>query len=217
MKQLSEYTDKELLALKSEELNNLIDFECALKGIPLLPEKPVKPVQPIVPKSMTIYSVGDIKSTNKEIIDKICGLLEDIVDFEHKWSENTKYGKIVDNTSYNYPKMSVEKVCSEDDYLTHKEVLKQFKNDMENYEILNKNYDEIRIQRDEVVNEIKDKLGDVETYYYNVNKYTTLADRYLKLADNNKAIAKKFLIDANKDAENYPEVMKLFEEEVSNG
>ena len=66
MKRIGEYTEDELITLEDKEINDIIDYECALTGVSLLPESPTMPIKSEVVPDITAYEVGDFTFMEQE-------------------------------------------------------------------------------------------------------------------------------------------------------
>lgn len=58
MKLFNDYTGKEVESLTDEDIQRLINLECADRGAPMLPPLPVEPKAPEVKPDMTLYQVA---------------------------------------------------------------------------------------------------------------------------------------------------------------
>jgi len=61
-KRLIDLTDNDLIQMNEEQLRNLIDYECALAGVPLLPKLPIEPKQRRegIEPDLTLYKLGGV-------------------------------------------------------------------------------------------------------------------------------------------------------------
>ena len=61
MRRYNEYTEQELIDLDKALIQKLIDYECALDGVPLMPPHPgPEPSKTEITPDMTVYAVAGL-------------------------------------------------------------------------------------------------------------------------------------------------------------
>lgn len=209
MKNHTELTNAELLALTPQGIADLIDFECAVAGIPLLPSFPVKPVKPAFVKDVTLYNVSGLHFIDETEAMNVMKVLLDcnLVD-TNGWGDTTRTCEL---SEYNKPKVETTQVYSQEQYSRIEQDIKYFNKLEDDYNQEMSEYNRILKLREEIAAEIQNKVDDLQLREARKEALITMFERYLTLADGNKAIALKFLNNAQSDAIDYPEVQELGE------
>lgn len=215
MKRLNELTDPELVQIYSEGIiDDLIDLECAYRGIPLLPPCPTEPVKSTIEPTVKTFEVGGftVKSqkdaaTILEAINKVTLLKTDYLSGDY----NRRYVEIMREDDYNYPEIKTKIYFEKDVLVANQSALRAYEQAKDTYnEQLNK-YNEIFGFRKEIVDEISERMSVYNELLYRQERANDLMAKYLELADGNDEIARRFM----KNAE--PELYREFYMEDSCG
>ena len=95
MKTITEYTNDEVLELTDDELSKIIDYQCALAGIPLLPNQPDMPIKPEYDLDSEVYTVGGFMFRDKESAESVKDLINKQslvkVDYDYNIGYDYKY------------------------------------------------------------------------------------------------------------------------------
>ena len=197
MKRYDEMTNEELYDLTEEQISILIDYECALEGIPLLPEKPIAPESRDFKPDTDIYEVKGMLFTNKEEAISVLGLLLNSNMVNYSYSNGFK--RIIPLDDYYKPELKMEKYFSTEMYALIQEEKDSYDRILKQYQERQKDYDEAYKLRINIVKDITEAISCAQEEQYKKQKYTGEYKRYLKLSDNNKDIALNFLRNAHTD------------------
>ena len=195
MKRYDEMTNEELYDLSEEQISILIDYECALEGIPLLPEKPIVPEVKNFEPDTEIYEVKGMLFTNREEALSVLSLLLTSNMVDYSYSNNSK--RIIPLIDYKKPELKMEKYFSTEMYALIQEEKDSYDRILKQYQERQKNYDEAYKLRIDIVKNITEAISCAQEEQYKKQKYTGEYKRYLKLSDNNKDIALNFLRNAH--------------------
>lgn len=214
MKKINELSDKEILALTSEQLDKMVKLEMAEKGIKILEKPQLKELKPVPEKTEVAYNVSGVSYPlkNKEQAEKLAKVLEEVkssfVNTSYVGSDYaTKYIKEMETSSKEYlGKITEELYYSRTQITSIKEVIDENKAIKEAYDAelseYNSAYDEAAYIREDIYN----RRQEVVDKYYRLDNLKTHYEQYLKLADGNAKTAMKFLKNAftvDAEAEKY--------------
>jgi hypothetical protein len=209
MKRIDELSKAEVLALTDEEITALIELECAVNGVPLLPAYPIKPNVPKYEPDLQIFKIESVVLTSLDAATTIMEAYNKVA--LYKMGYDDKYPKPMSEDDYNYPKIKKEKVMSAELYnkiKTEKEASDAL---MKAYESQKREYDNVLNLQKQHTEHVRNIVDNVWEEKYTKDRYKTEFDRYMKLADNNCSIAWNFLKNAHSDVE---DIEGLFEELV---
>jgi len=200
IKRLEDYTNSELLDLTNDEVEQLIDMECAHIGVRLLPDLPKKPEVFKAERDATIFSVGGI-----EFLDP--GEAQEVADFINT-KRRAKTGHVPgpgyepmlkgqENTDM--VSMFTKSVYSEAFYNTIASQKAQADAQMKDYTDAKKDYDEIMKERTSITEDVLDHIKIARLERQRLDMLCNEARRYMSLALADKEIAKRFMLDARKE------------------
>lgn len=163
MKRVDDYTSAELAAMTSADVNSLIDIECALAGIGLLPERPVDPKIALPQPDITIYRVPEM------IFDSMPAALAVIYAAmehnEHRVGKGYDYGH--GSGSRYYLSAAPAEVTPTQERVFSREVFERLKGELAGeakakgrYEAEVKEYDAMAAKRADVANHVWRAVGD---------------------------------------------------------
>jgi len=204
MKQITELTEKEILALTDEQLENMVQYKMAEEGIKIL-EYPQKPEFNKIPqKDESAFTIGGLTYpiTNKRAAEEISAVI----------SKNREY---FSNTEYSPNDYSVKFLKPADDYLFEKvgslakedfysaETARQIADDKkankeieQAYQVELNEYNEAYERRKEIEVVIYGKFREVVDKFREMERLKAKYEQYLQLADGNEKTAMKFLKNA---------------------
>ena len=208
MKRFEEMTELELAQLDDKGVENLIDFECASRGIKLLPEMPVKPIKTLVEPDLAIHVLKNINFLHHHEATNLAELLKNYktVNTSGWGSSERAYDSSQDVSITTKMIYSVEKYAEIETELNKYNAL------VTEYESAKRAYEEIKLERKVIANEINDKRGEVQAVEGRKSELTTLFARYLELAEGNRPMALKFLNNAHPDALDFECIQSLKDE-----
>lgn len=204
MKQITELSEKEILALTDNQLNTMVQYKMAEEGIKIL-EYPNKPeFAPIPKKDDSAFVVGGLTYplTNKGAAEEISKIM-------------AKYREYFINTAYNQKDYSIKYLKPLDDYATdnlgkvseeqffkaetERKISedKQLNKDIEQaYQVELAEYNEAYERRKEIESVIYGAFHEVNTKYADMERLKAKYEQYLLLAEDNAETAMKFLKNA---------------------
>jgi len=197
MKQINDLSKAEVLALTDEQINTMIDLECACENVPLLPPEPVKPDVPKFEPDTTYYGIVGFYFKAAEDAAKILNAFDSVALLRMGYSDKFP----IPPSDYEKPKIEPKKFMSPEMYDRVKGEKAAADSAMEKYTSDKKDYDEIVKQRVKQVDYVWDIVNEVRQEQYKKDSFKSQFKRYLTLADGNHAIAWKFLVNANYEAE----------------
>lgn len=196
MKRLTAYTRAELAELTEDEIQKLIDLECASEGIALLPPKPEKTPELELPEpDLKAYVVAGIIVSDMKHASRLLETITSGTIFKSDYSGdyNRKYLKPLKQADYNYPKIEQESYYSPELYDELKRREKAHKEQYGAWKQLEKQYDEALEARQSIASEVFKAINEARDYYFEIERIRSQFERYLVLAENNRQIAMNFL------------------------
>lgn len=213
MKRIFDMTEEEILALADEQIANLIDYECALEGAPMLPPAPgIKPVVNAPPPDVQAYDVAGIITMSADHAGRILAAIESEVIYSWEYSGNdykTKHLSPISEGSYNHPKIKSEKYYSPAQWDAIKDAKAIIEEKLSQWEKVNKAYSEACDARASITDSVWEKVRGVRYHAYDRDQLRNEFTRYLTLAEGNRRIALNFLEKA-KDLSDFPELKQEF-------
>jgi hypothetical protein len=199
MKRYDELTNEELAKLSDSQISTLIDYECALEGIPLLPERPVAPESKNFNPDLTVYNVKGMYFPKKEDAIKVLSVLTDVERVSSKYTSGGYSGDriIAPLDSYEKIELNEEKWFSKELYATVQEEKGNNDRRLKQYTDAQKEYDDTYKLRIDIVKNVMDAIHEAQDEEYKKQKYTREYIKYLKLSEGNKDIALNFLENAH--------------------
>lgn len=202
MKRLDEMSREELIALTDEQVEVLIDLECAYCGAPLSISKPMYASVPELPEEdVTYWSVFDFKFLDKEEATEFAEYINSRkhrceTDYDYDIPGYGKYKKVVTDRKKLDPAIVEErKVYSEKLYTELKEVIRQRATAEEENKRLTAEFNNKQKDRYEVVNKVNSAIRKAQISVSEDRERARLYLRYLTLADGNADVAKTFYKD----------------------
>ena len=202
MKRLNEMSREELIALTDEQIETLIDLECAYCGAPLSIAKPMYATVPELPEEdVTYWQVFDFKFLDKteaaEFADYINSLKSRCTtDYDYSIPGYGRYNRIVDDRKKLDPAIVEEaRSYSEIRYSELKELIRQRATAEEENKKLMSEFNEKQKKRFEVVNKVNSAINSARISFASDRERARLYMRYLTLANGNADVAKTFYKD----------------------
>jgi hypothetical protein len=201
IKRLNDLTHAELLAIvyDSEDYNNLIDLECAHRGISLLPPYPgLEPSKTAAKPDTQLFKVGNWGFATVDVANEVINFMVS----KGIWKEESQSGVNVmmplEENSYYYPEIKKALVYTQTAYDQIKdEVDKQatlYKEWKENNDV----YSAIWKERKEVIKDFNSQRDYATELKNNMIKTHNSLQRYLVLSQGSYPIAVSFLKEADK-------------------
>jgi hypothetical protein len=203
MKNLSEMSHEELLALTDDECERWIQLQMAEQGIPILQE-PIKPKYPDVPEEdMTLFTaecLGEMAFKNRDELLQIVDLLRvanSMYRVSHNYSSGftqaypgyrSQYSREEDAFDIKLVKSrSLDQAAAVADLVKDKKVLE------EKYNKEKKEYEKMVKDTESIREEIFGAIREARSENYRKDSLFVKFLQYLKLSDGNAEIALRFL------------------------
>ena len=196
MKRINEYTDEELAALTQDQIDFLVDYECAKNGVPLLPLAP--PPEPSKPDTPTVYAYecAGIHFTKKADAQKILDVLDTCEIYNTDgWGDNERLVKL-NPQDWNYPKLTKKDIMSKETYEKHKSNISVYTAEIEEWKKIKKCYEEAVTSRNTVVIEVNSTVSAAIRRLDLIEDLKRQFARYVELAGGDYRTAMSFLDDA---------------------
>lgn len=207
MKELNEMTHVEIASLSPDEIETLCDYECARNGVKLM-IFPKEPVKKVFKPDLEVYEVGDFRSEDKSVIERIATFLADIrphlckVDYDYKIGSEYKY--VTRNLSEWDHKVEVKKIMAfnSETYDRMKNEIQQHSTEMSEFERERKSFTENKSKREKTCEWITDKVFAHKRLQKKIDSYQETMKKYLELANGDRLIAANFFEKAIGEDEN---------------
>lgn len=209
MKRIFDMNDEELLALDEDSVVKLIDYECALEGIPMLPPNPGPP--PVAEKDVVVYKVGGFKTTSSEHASCIMKAVVEGPLVKTVYDHNYKDPYIVQivQDDHDYPKVETELRYSAELWDVIKTGLEKFESCKVEYSRLDKAFKEALAARSDIDDRAWGQISEARTRRNDREEIRSQFARYLELAENNTTVAMNFLLKARPAiCGEYPEMIE---------
>jgi hypothetical protein len=201
MKRYTEYTNEELIKLTSEQIEMMIDYECALAGVPLLPEKPIKPEVKAFEPDMSVYVIGSHHFLKQEDALKVLEAINSAQRTGYEWTNSVK--RAVALKSYEQPQIETTRIFSDTLFSSIQNEKAVSDRIMKEYTNKEKEYSDVYQERTSIAKEVHEAIDVAHDENYKKQKYTAEYNRYLVLANNDSTIAINFLKNA------HPQIMDI--------
>lgn len=203
MKRITDLSDAEILDTVSKPamFDRLVDLECAIRGIPLLPAHPgARPKKPESSAVASFYKVGDWCFSSPTQAETVIDAILAAGPIKIKSESGMQVAFSMPTTDYYYPKVESKKAICADDYKDIKEEAESINAKIKEYDSLLNDYDEVNKQRQTVIREITERHDIALEVQYALDRINQDIARYTDLAEGNQEIAIKFLMDSRKDS-----------------
>jgi len=191
MKRYYEFNNEQLANLSAEEIQNLIDLECAMQGIQILPPKPKKPELVEFESDLRAYEVAGFFLKEHDEAVELLDILNSFDLFTKDYGSNELIK--ITKEDYRYPKLEVSEAYSPEYYSKIKAEKEHYEKIKEVYKSDTKIYEEAKAEIRKIEEEVLYKVDEAKQIIREVNNIKQLFNRYLKLADGDRAIAINFL------------------------
>jgi len=198
MKGFRELTNKEIMKLKEEDKQDLMDLECAVLGIKIS-ERPEEPKPPKVENDIEAFKVGGMFFKTEKEAQQVYDVIRSTKVFRSDYNyESGSEWKFLES-SYDYGEnLMVTKVgfLSKKKLEIHGNELKKYNAKKETFDKKISDWRKEEEDREKVETEVRDYIDSVWEKENEKQRMLEQYKRYLKLAGDDKDIAKKFLCDA---------------------
>lgn len=190
MKRYMELSEDELLGLSSAELQDLIDLECANKGIPLLPPKPVEPTMGIPEPTVSVYTVCNFTFLDVQDATKLMDFINSssVVDLNKDYQAGDA-SWIRPYQTYSRPMVTESKAFTAEQWEGIRQIIDEYKKDKQRYVEHKKLYDEISSKRMDIADEISERISELTDKRAEIEWVVQEFKRYVALAEGDKGTA----------------------------
>lgn len=216
MKRIYDMEKEEILALTQEYIEKLIDYECALKGVPLLPPRPLEPDKVNIEPDITAYEIAGLCLLTAEEAGRILEAINTCSIYTSTYvpGANCYDKKLIPVDAYTKPKIETKRFYSMEYWDKVKSQKEAYASTKRIYDEDKKKYDEAYSKRSETASCVWEFIDAVREENRVKDYLTAEFNRYLELTDGNKTIAMRFLKKAhNVDDELTQELVPGFVEE----
>lgn len=192
MQTIAELDEAQLIALTEPELENLIDIECAERGIPMLPPEPVLPEEPLIPYDIVAFSIGHWEFKNREDAEAVAALVNGKprakYSYDYKLADNDFVGWTIEERAQIAEKpilSAVQRLATKADRLKHKAA-------KDEYDRLRNEHREILDKRAEVGDEVRERYWAALRRQRARDEHRAYFARYLEMANGDRRVAFRF-------------------------
>ena len=197
MRRYDELTDDQLLELTEEQIQDLIDLECAIEGVPLLPTAPVEPTPPIEPLDVVVYGAAGMYFEKEQDARDITAFINERlpvgVGYDYSTYGGTYY---VDGSREAVAKVEPKRVLSRRAYEAVRAELIRYKGLKTAYDTAKKQYDGIASRREDAEGRVRAKVAVATEERQAAQQAQQVFLRYVKLADGDESLARRFMREA---------------------
>lgn len=204
MKKLDEMSHEEIAALTDEQIDTLVDMECAKQGVAII-DKPAEPNALKVDSNpdLAVYTVGGFVFTEPGPAAEVAALLKEhqgsLVKSDYEWAAG--------HNNY-YANDYEEKVEVTPGHILSWKKFQEIRGDLQvaettrgDYTKEQKKWQEGYDQRAKIRKDILLKIKKHKEAEDDYQRYHAVMARYVELSDGDKKIALKFFEEAHKDDE----------------
>lgn len=215
MKRIVDLEEKEIIELSNEKIEDYINYECALEGVPMLPPHPGPAPDKIKVEADTKvfeiagYLVLDTDHAGR-ILDALnSGVLyrEEIANFDYSLKHLTL---IYDD--YYAPKITAKNILSPELWDSVQKSHAAISSQLKQWKIINDEYQSSLKEREAITTQVWDHIESVRAIVCEKENIKNLFSQYLKLAEGDKSIAMNFL-EKVKQLDSYPDLKEELMEE----
>jgi hypothetical protein len=217
MDRIYDLTDKEVLALTDEQVAKYVDYECALKGAPMLPTPAgIKPVANTPAPDITAFKIAGFYTLDAAQAERILDAINSGIVYESKYQGSDYsccYLSPITVDSYYFPKIETAQFHSAEQWDRIKDDRASIASKLKEWEELDNAYSDALNKRADISDDIWEYVGAVRAKAREMDTLRNDFKRYLELAEGNKRIAFNFLKKV-KDVYRFPELEEEFCGEV---
>ena len=207
MKFLKDYTGKELEDIAFEQVDNIINLECAEQGIPLLPPFPKESKKPDYKPDMVLHRVGGYGGWHTATAEEATTLLNALLSVNlwktdyNNLSNDKKAKKCSDNDDYR--SIVTEKVFSPELWGKISGELKAYSKAEEVSKSKLERYNNVEKDRKTIYDSVWKHVNNAKEFKDNRLMYEKHLADYVKLSDGDEKYGRKFFDKAYPSAGEY--------------
>lgn len=216
MKRFNEMDETELLSLTDDQIMKLINYECALEGVPMLPPAPgAKPSIAMAEPDAQVFEIAGIFTMDSEHAIRILDAFNSGALYMESYpgsDYNTKYLEPLTSDKYGKPKIETKNIHSPEQWDKIKAEYAQISGKLKEWEKIDKEYSSALKERTSITDDVYGAILEARQHSYNRDCIRADFARYLELAEGNQRIALNFL-EKVKDLSDFPELKTEFRPE----
>ena len=201
MKRFDDYEPSELLEMTSEEIEQLVDLECAFRGVALLPESPTVPAEVQAGPDVTVYNAGGKIFRDEADAQKVCDLINSLPYLETYYlsggySYSGPQGVKFSDKEHDMESVRESRYWTPEHYDKHRAAIAEYKEAKERYDRDRKEYERILSERNAVAEEIHSIRAQAQAERDKVAGIEREFNRYVQIAAGDRDQALKFYLHA---------------------
>lgn len=197
VKRYDDFSREEMAVLTQDEVDRLIDIECAHLGVPLLFDLPPKPERVLPEKDVTMFGVaGFYFQERSQALSVLDAILENGPIFRTTYDASVEVFEEVDENRYDFPNISPKTLCSRKEAAKLRSTAEAYSRAKEDWDALKKEWDDVKSRRSEVADAVRSRYREAVAWKQKDQELTALFSRYVDLSGGDKNTAMKFLVDA---------------------
>jgi len=199
MKRYTDFTDEELLTITEEDLSALVDLECAISGVPLLPAAPEYVQEVDVAPDTTVYEVAGFYFEERGAADRVANVINEQRPLQVTCDWQLDRCRHVDGYAGSGAVVKAEQVLTKATHERTRNARMEYKAKKEAYDKLRKEYDRIVSMREECAENVYRAVERARTERSRRELAEGNLQRYIQLADGDEEQARKFFDAAYPD------------------
>lgn len=208
MKKISEMTDQELLELRQEQIEKMVDEICMAEGIPLPlnMELPPEPIVPPLEKDQVYYEIDGNKFLDEAEANKLKEVMLQFKTIINTYYHNERIDNhyeeyIVKFSEYDTPDFAVRarKASTKEKYAEWLVKYKAYKRELDLYNEIKSKTSDIKEQRKPFYDEIETAIYEANRRKQKKETAEAIFAKYLEASNGDHESAKKFFMLAYSD------------------
>lgn len=196
----NECSPEELAQLPEDQIERLIELECAHEGTGLLPACPEAPAKPQIAPDVTVYQLhANTTFVSREDAEKVLRFIQDHTRVGTRflrggWSGPTATEPVDDDEG----RISEVKHYSPAHYARHSKDLERYDVLKEEYDKLSREYNKAAEARRSVVKRVREAVDDARDLMNTRRRIRDTFNEYVSLADGDEDMALAFILKAGR-------------------
>jgi hypothetical protein len=207
MRRIHDLNDDEVLALTDTQVDRFVDIECAVAGVPLLPDYPgLKPVLESPPTDQVLYSVVGVSDyfEDKATADALAAALVGARRLDTTMKGGIRVASAV--PSYRAEDLGAIRtieVVSMAAYDMHREAIESNAQTTRTWEAAKREYDAALSDRNQAAEDVYARVAEARDTLAMVQRLERALAEYTALAEGNGEMALRFLHNAYPEAADF--------------
>lgn len=198
MLRYTDYSDAELLDMTPEQVDTLIDLECAYLGLPLLTKEPTLVTFVSPETDVVIYEVGGLDFFNADDAQKILTTIQTCKLSKEGYTGSRVANKVepLNPGAYDYPSIKSKHLFSEARWNEVKSEATAAAKLKADYESEKEAYKKLVDQRQEAADSVTEHIASIRANRRRLAEAEGYKKRYLELAGGDLVVAERFFQNA---------------------